>query len=370
MGKARSARVFCFFLAVLFLAAPVGASAQVTPEYEEYHSQLEMEYFIPIVFYDGVFTAATYGKMSSILRDQELQFVLLASGDDLVNLVLGYTYHAPFWSYGLNLYNMPVYTGAPWDVGFWERQRGVSLLASRHYTNQTRLDFRVQYEDFAPESFFRYPVDAASLFGFEATLTHDDFSFLAQAGSRGYLSVGGAYPFLGTAYKSLKLEGDYRNYWSTGRATLIMAGRAGKIWGNYPTHRGFALGGIQQVSMSSLGTVTNLGLTGALADTVLRGYPAYRYRGDSFFATNLELRMLVWPASYQQLRRTGFSLGVFADAAWVWDGDRRVSAAPAIGAGIGLRFFIMGINIGLDYAIPLNTEDQQPRWHFSLGEVF
>jgi outer membrane protein assembly factor BamA len=308
--------------------------------------------------------------MSSILRDQELQFVLLASEEESVNLVLGYTYHAPFWSYGINLYQMPVYTGPPWGLGFWERQKGISLLASGHFRNQSRLDLRLQYEDFSPESSFRYPVDAASLFGFEATLNHDDFSFLAQKGARGYLSVGGAYPLLGTAYKNLKVEGDYRQYWSLGRMTMIMAGRAGKIWGNYPTHRGFALGGIQQVSISSLGSLTNLGLLGTLADTVLRGYPAYCFQGDGFLLSNLELRMLLWPASYQQLRKTGLSLGLFTDAAWVWDGDERISAAPALGAGIGLRFFLLGLNIGVDYAIPLNTEDRQPRWHFSLGEVF
>lgn len=80
--------------------------------------------------------------------------------------------------------------------------------------------------------------------------------------------------------------------------------------------------------------------------------------------------MLIWPASYRQLRKTGLSLGVFTDAGWVWDGDRRVSAAPAVGAGIGLRFYALGLNIGLDYALPLNAGEPQPRWHFSLGEVF
>ena len=373
MGIGRSAGVFRLLLALLFLlAAPAGAGAQATPEYEyeEYHSQLEMEYFIPFIYYDGTFTAATYAKMSSILRDQELEFVFLGSEDESLNLVLGYTYHAPFWSYGLNLYHMPVYTGPPWGLGFWERQRGVSLLASRHYTNQTRLDLRVQYEDFAPESSFRYPVDASSIFGLDVTLTYDDFSFLTHTGSRGYLSVGGALPLLGTAYQNLKVEGDYRKYRSQGRMSLIMAGRAGKIWGTYPVHRGFALGGIQQVSISSLGTLTNLGFSGTLADTVLRGYPDYHFRGDGFFLTNLELRMLLWPASYRQLRTTGLSVGVFTDAAWVWAGDRRMTAAPAIGAGIGLRFYVLGLYLGLDYALPLQAGEQQPRWHFSLGEVF
>lgn len=370
MGKLKLRRGLVVVMLAIFscvLLAPAGATA---PRYEDYHSQLEMEYFIPFIVYDGSFRAATYGKMSSILRDQELQFVLLALSEEQVNLVLGYTYHTPFWSYGLNFYQMPVYTGPPWGLGFWELQKGVSLLASRHYRNENRLDLRIQYESFAPVTHFRYPVDEASLFGVEATLTHDDFAFLTQEGCRAYLSIGGAYPFLGTAYKNIKVEGDYRNYWTWGRTTLISSARAGKIWGDYPSHRGFALGGVQQVGVSSLGTVTNMGLLGTLADTVLRGYPAYRYQGDGFILTNLELRLLAWPESYQQLRSTGLSVGVFTDAAWVWNGSERISAAPSLGVGIGLKFFLAGLNIGLDYAVPLNTEDASPRWHFSLGEVF
>jgi outer membrane protein assembly factor BamA len=61
---------------------------------------------------------------------------------------------------------------------------------------------------------------------------------------------------------------------------------------------------------------------------------------------------------------------VFTDAAWVWRGSERVSAAPSLGVGIGFKFFLAGLNLGLDYAIPLNTMDSVPRWHFSLGEVF
>ncbi|NLC53314.1 MAG: BamA/TamA family outer membrane protein [Firmicutes bacterium] len=371
MDKQYCQRRFCGLLLVLLFFIVGAAQVQAAPMvYEEYHSQLEMEYFIPFVMYDGSFHAATYGKMSSILRDQELEFILLAQGDDTVNLVLGYTYHAPYWSYGLNFYQMPVYTGLPWDLGFWEQQKGVSLLASRHYTNEDRFDLRLQLESFYPLNDFRYPVDDASLFGVEATLTHDDFSFLRQVGSRRYLSLGGAYPLLGTDYKNIKIEGDYRRYWSGDRTSLIFSTRTGKIWGHYPTHRGFALGGIQQVNISSLGTITNQGLLGALADTVLRGYPAHRYRGDGFVVTNLELRFLAWPRSYQQRRSTAFSLGVFADAAWVWDGNQRVSASPSVGVGCGFRFFLAGLNIGLDYAIPLNTEDTVPRWHFNIGEVF
>ncbi|MBA2133740.1 BamA/TamA family outer membrane protein [Capillibacterium thermochitinicola] len=357
-------------LVLLFFFVGVVPVRAVAMEYEEYRSQLELEYFIPFIMYDGVFYAATYGKMSSILRDQELEFILLAQGEETINLVLGYTYHTPYWSYGLNFYQMPVFTGPPWGLGFWELQRGVSLLASRHYSNEDRLDLRLQWESFSPLEDFRYPVDDASLFGVEATLTHDDFSFLRQAGSRGYVSLGGAYPLLGTAYENIKVEGDYRRYWSGDRTSLIFCLRTGKIWGYYPSHRGFALGGIQQVNVSSLGTVTNQGLLGTLADTVLRGYPAYRYRGDGFILTNLELRLLAWPRSYQERRRTAFSLGAFADAAWVWDGDRRVSASPSVGVGFGFKFFLFGLNIGFDYAVPLNSEDRAPRWHFSLGEVF
>lgn len=370
MGKLKIRRSIVLVLLTLFSCVLLPPVAAMEPRYEEYRSQLEMEYFIPFFMYDGSLLAATYGKMSSILRDQELQFVLLASGEDRVNLVLGYSYHTPFWSYGLNFYQMPVYTGPPWGLGFWELQQGLSLLASRHYCNEKRLDLRVQYESFAPLSYFRYPVDEDSLFGLEATLTYDDYSFFSQEGSRAYLSFGGAYPLLGTAYKNVKLEGDYRKYNTWGRATLITTARAGKIWGDYPRHRGFVLGGVQQISISSLGTVTNLGLLGTLADTVLRGYPAYHYQGDGFLLTNLELRLLAWPESYQQLRSTAFSVGVFTDAAWVWKGSERVSAAPSLGVGIGIKFFLAGLNLGLDYAVPLNTTDSSPRWHFSLGEVF
>lgn len=364
-------RSSCLLLVLLFFVVGAAqAKADVPMEYEEYRSQLELEYFIPFIMYDGSFHAATYGKMSSILRDQELDFVLFAQGEERINLVVGYTYHAPYWSYGLNFYEMPVYTGLPWDLGLWEQQTGISLLASRHFTNEDRLDLRMQLEDFYPLNDFRYPVDDASLFGVEATLTHDDFSFLRQVGARRYLSIGGAYPFFGTDYKNIKVEGDYRRYWSGERTSLILSGRTGKIWGSYPAHRGFALGGIQQVSISSLGTLTNQGLLGALADSVLRGYPAYRYRGDGFVLTNLELRFLAWPRSYQQRRSVAFSLGAFADAAWVWDGNQRISDNPSVGVGFGFRFFLAGLNIGFDYAIPLNTEDGKPRWHFSLGEVF
>ena len=209
----RNCRWCCWGLLLMLLFSVVGvAQVQAAPladmEYEEYRSQLELEYFLPFIMYDGVAVyATTYLRMSSILRDQELDFILVAAGDETLNLILGYTYHAPYWSYGLNFYQMPVYAGVYWDLGFWEEQKGVSLLASRHYSNEDRLNLRMQWEHFEPLSDFRYPVDEASVFGVEATLTHDDYSFLRQAGARWYLSLGGAYPVLGTDYKNIKLEG-------------------------------------------------------------------------------------------------------------------------------------------------------------------
>lgn len=372
----KNCRWCCWGLLLMLLFSVVGvAQVQAAPladmEYEEYRSQLELEYFLPFIMYDGVAVyATTYLRMSSILRDQELDFILVAAGDETLNLILGYTYHAPYWSYGLNFYQMPVYAGVYWDLGFWEEQKGVSLLASRHYSNEDRLNLRMQWEHFEPLSDFRYPVDEASVFGVEATLTHDDYSFLRQAGARWYLSLGGAYPVLGTDYKNIKLEGDYRRYWSGKRTAFIVSAQGGKILGHYPTHRGFVLGGIQQVNIGNVGTIANQGLLSTLADTVLRGYPACRYRGDGYVLANLELRLLAWPRSWQQRYRTGFSLGVFTDAAWVWDGSQQVSASPSLGAGAGFKLILGGLNLGFDYAVPLNTEDENPRWHFSLGEIF
>ncbi|HBK67327.1 MAG TPA: hypothetical protein DDZ91_01675 [Firmicutes bacterium] len=361
-------RLCCLLLLLLF--TPTALQAQVDPIYQEYRSQLEMEYFLPFIAYDGSFYVATYGKMSSILRDQELQFVLLASGEEVVNFALGYTWHAPYWSYGLNLYQMPIYTGPMWSAGFWELQKGVSLLASRHFNNEKRLDLRLQFEDFSPLSLPRFPVEKASILGFEATATHDNFSFLAQDGHREYFSLGGAFPLLGADFKYLKAEVDHRNYFSLGRSSLVLSARGGKIWGDYPVQRGFALGGIQQVSMSSLGTLTNAGILGTLADTVLRGYSEYRFFGDGFLLSNIELRLLAWPSSYQKIRGTAFTLLAFSDAAWVWKGSSQQTSSPSIGVGVGFKFYFFGLNLGLDYGIPLNTPGEFPKWHFSIGEVF
>ncbi len=358
----------CFLLLYLLTAGTVLAQPQ--SPYEDYRSQLELEYIIPVITYDGSFYVATYAKMSSVLRDQELQFVFVGMERDLLNFCLGYTLHAPYWSYGLNLYHMPVYTGPLWSTGFWELQQGVSLLASRHFTNEQRLDLRLQYEEFTPLSLAPYPVDSASILGFEASVTRDNFNFFAQSGRRGYFSLGAAYPLLGTDYQYLKAELDHRRYWPLGRFSLILGMRAGKIWGDYPVHRGFALGGIQQVSMSSLGSLANVGLLGTLADTVMRGYHEYRFCGDGFVLGNLELRLLAWPSSYREIRRTAFSLLAFADAGMVWKGENLLTASPSAGIGVGFKIFLYGLNLGLDYAVPLNTPGENPKWHFSIGEVF
>lgn len=361
---------FLFIIGFLILISPTVLHGQEKPIFEEYHSQLEMEYFIPFVTYDGSFHVATYSKMSSILRDQELQYMLYASGEDF-NMVFGYTYHTPYWSYGLNFYHMPVYTGPIWATGFFELQSGASLLASRHIGNENRIDLRLQFEKFSPLSSSPFPVESGSLLGFEATVNQDNFSFFSQKGHRRYLSIGGALPLLGTDYQYLKLEIDNRNYLPINpRTSFILSGCGGKIWGMYPIHRGFSLGSIQQVSMSSFGTLSNIGLLGALADTVLRGYPEYYFQGDSFILGNLELRSLLWPSEYRKLRSVGLTLVFFTDASLVWKDGSRVTASPSIGAGMGLKFFLGGLNIGLDYAIPINTPGALPRWHFSIGEVF
>ena len=182
MVLVKSLRLFTCLLLLLFLTAgPV--LAQPHSSYEDYQSQLELEYFVPVITYDGSFYVATYGKMSSILRDQELQFVFLGTEKDLLNFCLGYTLHAPYWSYGLNLYHMPVYTGPLWSSGFWELQRGLVFGQSALY-KRTTLDLRLQYEDFAPLSWPTYPVDSAALFGVEATVTRDNFNFLPNWAAR------------------------------------------------------------------------------------------------------------------------------------------------------------------------------------------
>ncbi len=360
-----------FLTLFLFLIKSTPLYAEEKPAFEEYHSQLEMEYFVPFLTYDGSFNLATYCKMSSVLRDQELQFMLSAAGEEF-NFVLGYTFHTPYWSYGLNFYRMPVYTGPIWASGFFELQSGGSFLVSRHINNENRVDLRLQFENFSPLSLAPpFPVESGSLLGFEATATHDGFSFFAQKGHRGYISIAGAAPLLGTDYNYIKVEVDNRNYFPlNARTSLILSERGGKIWGTYPIHRGFSLGGIQQVSMSSLGTLTNIGLLGTLADTVLRGYPEYYFKGDGFLLGNFELRTLLWPSEYRKLRGTGLTLVLFSDAAIVWKAGTKITPSPAIGAGIGLKFFFFGLNIGLDYGISYNTPGVSPRWHFSIGEVF
>ena len=130
------------------------------------------------------------------------------------------------------------------------------------------------------------------------------------------------------------------------------------------------MGGIQQVSMSSLGSLTNVGLLGTLADTVLRGYREYRFCGDGFALGNLELRLLAWPSSYREIRGTAFSLLALTDVGYVWKDQTLLTASPSVGVGMGFKLFLFGLNIGLDYAVPLNTPGENPKWHFSIGEVF
>src|SRR5690554_4623931 len=77
----RNCRWCCWGLLLMLLFSVVGvAQVQAAPladmEYEEYRSQLELEYFLPFIMYDGVAVyATTYLRMSSILRDQELDFI-------------------------------------------------------------------------------------------------------------------------------------------------------------------------------------------------------------------------------------------------------------------------------------------------------
>ena len=142
--------------------------------------------------------------------------------------------------------------------------------------------------------------------GWEVKAVKDNFSFLAQKGTRAYISLGGAFPFLNTGYQYLKVEEDWRRYYPLNRrVSAIFSLRGGKIWGDYPSHRGFFIGGIQQANMSGLGNLVNQGTLWALADSTLRGYPLFRFSSDGFLLGNLELRALLYPSSYYELRFLG-----------------------------------------------------------------
>lgn len=359
---------------LVFTASPLSAAVDPVP-WDDYHPELELEYLYPLLYYDGKFYTLMYLSMSSILQDRQLKMIFSSDQDqDQLNLALGYTYHLNKWSCGINLYSMPVYLGQFWESGILERQQGVSLLASYHWKNEVRIDLRLQWEDFVP---LFYPqrdegrIEAGRVFGWEATAGRDNHQFLGQTGIREYLSLGGAYPFLGADYQYLKIEGDHREYRPLGeRASLILNARGGKIWGRYPWQRGFMIGGIQLTNFSALGNLANLGTLGGLADTVLRGYSLHQFPSDQFIIGNLELRTLVWPLSFAQVDKVAVMTSAFVDAAQVWK-DERSLTEPPISWGIGLKVIILrSLILGLDYASPLNRPGEPEKWHFSIGEVF
>lgn len=370
IAHTRALPVLLFF----FLLFSCATAAQAEEELgEPYHPRLEAEYIIPVIYYDGSLYGLLYGRMSSVLRDRELQFFLLADGEAFY-YVLGYTRHNYKWSTGMNLYSMPVSIGPIWASGVWENQTGISLLAAYRRTNETRYTFRLQWERFSPlyvaSSFPEEPDDGA-LLGWEAKVIKDNFSFLAQKGTKAYISLGGGFPFLGTGYQYLKVEEDWRHYHPLNRRiSAIFSLRSGKIWGdNYPAHRGFFIGGIQQANMSGLGNLANQGTLWTLADSTLRGYPLFHFSGNEFFLGNLELRTLLYPSSYYELGSFGLIGTVFVDAGQVYKDGRALSASFPVTWGAGLKLLIGGVLVGVDYAVPMDP-GAKPCWHISLGEIF
>ncbi|HHU81746.1 MAG TPA: BamA/TamA family outer membrane protein [Firmicutes bacterium] len=361
-----------FFFFLLFSCATAVQAGEKPGE--PYRPRLEMEYIIPVIFYDGNLYSLIYGRMSSVLRDRELQFFLWADqGAGVFNYALGYTRHHYKWSTGINLYSMPVNIGPVWASGVWEEQTGLSLLATYRRTNETRFTFRLQWEKFFPlivTSSFPEDPDEGSLLGWEVKAIKDDFSFLAQKGTRAYASLGGAFPFLNTGYSYIKIEEDWRRYYPLNhRVSAILSLRGGKIWGDHPSHRGFIIGGVQQANMSGLGNLVNQGSLWALADSTLRGYPLYQFSGDGFFLGNLEFRTLLYPSSYYDLKFFGLLGSVFFDAGQIYKGALAQSASPLAAWGVGLKLFFGGLLVGVDYAVPMDP-GAKPCWHISLGEVF
>lgn len=371
----KSLRLFAAFLLLLLMFSyTAGARAEEKPG-EPYRPRLETEYIVPVIFYDGSLYSVIYGRMSSVLRDRELQFFLWADQEaGLFSCALGYTRHHYKWSTGINLYSMPVNIGPIWASGVWEYQTGLSLLAAYRRTNETRYTFRLQWEKFSPfyvTSSFPEDPEEGAIFGWEAKAMKDDFSFLAQKGTRAYISLGGALPFLNTGYTYLKIEEDWRRYYPLNpRVSAIVSLRGGKIWGEYPSHRGFIIGGIQQANMSGLGNLVNQGTLWSLADSTLRGYSLFHFSSDGFLLGNVELRTLLYPSSYYDLRFFGLLGTAFVDAGQIWkkDGQALTAVTPAAW-GVGLKFFVGGLLVGVDYAVPIEP-GAKPCWHFSLGEVF
>ncbi|NLY88486.1 MAG: BamA/TamA family outer membrane protein [Firmicutes bacterium] len=368
-------RLLPAFLSFFLLFSCVTPTGAEEVPWEPYRPRLETEYIIPVIFYDGTLYALIYGRMSSVLRDRELQFFLWADEEAAVfNYVLGYTRHHGKWSTGVNLYSMPVNIGPVWASGVWENQTGLSLLAAYRRTNETRLTFRLQWEKFSPlykASSFPEDPDEGTVLGWEVKAMKDDFSFLAQKGTRAYISLGGALPLFNTGYRYIKVEEDWRRYYPLNdRVSAIFSLRGGKIWGDdYPSHRGFVIGGIQQANMSGLGNLVNQGTLWALADSTLRGYPLFQFSGDGFFLGNLELRTLLYPSSYYGLNFFGLLGTVFLDAGQIWKDGQALSTCPTAAWGGGLKFFLGGLLVGVDYAVPMDPA-ANPRWHLSLGEVF
>ncbi|HEY8343868.1 MAG TPA: BamA/TamA family outer membrane protein [Bacillota bacterium] len=366
-----------FLLLPVFLLFPAESGAEDDPPWESYRPKLEMEMLYPVLYYDEQdgFLGLLYGQMSDVLREHDLRFIFyINEWDDEAQYVVGYTRHLGLWSIGANLYSGPVYLGCLWSPGFSEYQNGLSLLASYHWNNESRIDFRLQWEKFETKAYSLVLKDLpedGKVVGWDITLNQDTHDLLAQNGTRQYLSVGGAFPIFGTDYDYLKIEGDHRSYHPLGkRLSLIWSARAGKIWGDYPSHRGFLVGGIQHTSASALGSLINTGLLGFLSDSVLRGYDTDAFVGDSFVISNLELRGLLWPGDYYNIGGFACISSLFIDAGQIWRQQKQLASKPPAAYGVGLKFLILrGLMLGIDYAVPFDP-GEDAKWHFSLGEVF
>jgi|GEM_PF-1480841 len=378
--QTRRRRGVKFFIPVililqLFFLFPLETKAIEEVPWEDYRPKLEWEMLYPVLYYNEYFYGLLYGRLSDILKEHELNFIIYANeyAEDF-QYVAGYTRHFAKWSMGINAYAGSAYLGSMWNPGFYEEQTGLSILGSYHWNNEARMDLRLQWEDFeakARSSKLEGLAEDGRVFGWEVTLNLDNHDFISQSGTRQYLSLGGGVPLFATDYNYLKLEGDHRSYHPLGeRLSLIWSARGGKIWGDYPEHRGFLVGGIQNTSTSALGTLANIGLLGSLADSVLRGYDPDEFTGDGFTTSNLELRGLIYPGSYMDIGGFALSGTLFLDIGQVWRQGEPLTSDPLASWGMGLKFLILrGLLLGVDYAIPFDSEKNE-KWHISLGEVF
>ena len=138
-------RSSCLLLVLLFFVVGAAqAKADVPMEYEEYRSQLELEYFIPFIMYDGSFSRCDLpGKNEQYPPGSRVGFCPFAArgGADQPGCRL-------YLPCSLLVIRAELFTkcrstpASPWGLGFWEQQTGISLLASRHFTNEDRLDLR------------------------------------------------------------------------------------------------------------------------------------------------------------------------------------------------------------------------------------